>query len=124
MEHRNDLYKDWLGAFAAIGSPAVSRDTAARILAVVYVHGNNEAMVYSKKLRLELDHIKQMYHVDGGESPDRDIVVLIKQYVKELEDFHEEHKNDKNDTGVIFHNHAPEWAGQMFMERYSVKLIN
>ena len=27
MEHVNELYKDWLGEFAAIGTPAISRDT-------------------------------------------------------------------------------------------------
>ena len=26
MEHANELYKDWLGAFAAIGTPAIGRD--------------------------------------------------------------------------------------------------
>lgn len=119
-----NLYNDWLGAFASIGTPAISTDTAARILAVVYVHGNNEAFVYNQKFLSDVDHIKQMYHVDGGESPNPDIVVLIKQYVKELEDFYEEHKNDKNDTDVIFRNHAPEWAKQLFMDRYGIKLIN
>ena len=49
MEHASELYRDWLGAFAAIGTPAIGRDTAARILAVTYVHGNNEALVYNSK---------------------------------------------------------------------------
>ena len=87
MEHRNELYKDWLGAFASIGTPAISRDTAARILAVVYVHGNNEAMTYNRKFLTEIEHIKQMYHIDGGETPDADIVMLIKRYIGELEQY-------------------------------------
>lgn len=108
MEHLNDLYKDWLGAFAAIGTPAISRDTAARMLAVVCVLGNNEAMVYCKKFTTEIDHIKQMYHIDGGEKPDAEIVPLIQQYVKELEQSKE----------------IPEWAHKLFNERFGIKLIN
>lgn len=124
MEHFNELYKDWLGAFASIDTPAISCDTAARILAVVYVHGNNEAFVYNKKFLSDVEHIKQMYHVDGGESPDARIVMLIKQYTKELEDYYQQHKDDKVEGDAIFHNHAPEWAKKLFIERYGVKLIN
>lgn len=120
----NDLYKDWLGAFASIGTPAIGRDTAARILAVVYVHGNNEAFIYEQKFLADIEHIKRVYHIGGAETPDAELVVLIQKYVKELEDYYEEHKNDKNDTDVIFRNHAPEWAKNLFMERYKIKLIN
>ncbi|MBQ6203634.1 MAG: hypothetical protein IJK46_06015 [Prevotella sp.] len=124
MEHWNDLYKDWLGAFTSIGIPAVSRDTAARVLAVTYVHGNNEALVYNKKYLSEVEHIQKMYNVDGGESPDVELVALIKQYVKELEQYRDQHDNDKTDGEVVFRNHAPEWAHKLFMERYGIKLIN
>lgn len=108
MEYLNDLYKDWLGAFQAIGTPAIGRDTAARILAVTCVFGNNEALVYSKKYVAEIDHIKQMYHIDGGETPDGKIAPLIKEYVKELESDHQ----------------PTEWARQLFLSRYGIKLIN
>lgn len=108
MEHLNDLYKDWLGAFQAIGIPAISRDTSARILAVVYIYGNNEAMVYCKKFTNEIEHIKAMYHIDGGETPDAEIVPLIQQYVKELEQSKE----------------IPEWAHKLFGERFGIKLIS
>lgn len=124
MGHTDKLRKDWLSAFTSIGIPAVSRDTAARILAVVYVHGNNEALVCNKKFLEEIDHIKQMYHVDGGESPDAEIVVLIKQYVEELEQYCDEHANDKSSSEAVFRNHAPEWAHRLFLERFGIKLIN
>lgn len=123
MEHWNYLYKDWLGAFEAISTPAISHDTAARILAVVYVHGNNEALVYNKKFLSEVEHIQKMYHVKGGESPDAELVELIQQYVKELEQYRDGHSN--NPTGeVVFRNHAPEWAHKLFTERFGIKLIN
>ena len=124
MEHASELYRDWLGAFAAIGTPAIGRDTAARILAVTYVHGNNEALVYNDKYLQDIHHIEKMYHVEGGDSPDADLVMLIKQYVSELEQYRDEHDNGVNESGAVFQNKAPEWARKMFMEKYGIKLIN
>lgn len=124
MEHASELYRDWLGAFAAIDTPAIGRDTAARILAVTYVHGNNEALVYNDKYLQDIHHIEKIYHVEGGESPDADLVMLIKQYVSELEQYRDEHDNDSNESGVVFQNKTPEWARKLFMEKYGIKLIN
>jgi hypothetical protein len=124
MEHASELYRDWLGAFAVIGTPAIGRDTAARILAVTYVHGNNEALVYNDKYLQDIHHIEKMYHVEGGESPDADLVMLIKQYVNELEQYRDEHDNDVNESGAVFQNKAPEWARRLFVNRYGIKLIN
>lgn len=124
MEQASELYRDWLGAFAAIGTPTIGRDTAARILAVTYVHGNNEALVYNSKYLQDIHHIEKMYHVEGGESPDTDLVMLIKQYVSELEQYRDEHDNDPNESGAVFQNKAPEWARKLFMEKYGIKLIN
>ena len=124
MEHASELYRDWLGAFAAIGTPAIGRDTAARILAVTYVHGNNEALVYNDKYLQDIHHIEKMYHVEDGESPDADLVMLIKQYVNELEQYRDEHDNDPNESGAVFQNKAPEWARKLVMEKYGIKLIN
>lgn len=124
MEHASELYSDWLGAFAAIGTPVIGRDTAARILSVTYVHGNNEALVYNDKYLRDIYHIQQMYHVEGGESPDGELVELIKHYVKELEQYRDEHDNDLSESGAVFKNKAPEWAHELFKERYGIKLIN
>lgn len=111
------LYKDWLGAFEAIGTPVVSHDTAARILAVLCVHGNNEAMVMNKKFLAEVEHIQKMYHVEGGETPDAELAKLIRQYVSELEQYRDIHANANS-------SHAPEWAHKLFKERFGIKLLN
>ena len=55
-----NLYKDWLSAFESVGISAISKDTAARILAVTYVHGNNEALVHNQKYVLDIKHIQKM----------------------------------------------------------------
>ena len=124
MEHASELYRDWLGAFAAIGTPAIGRDTAARILSVTYVHGNNEALVYNDKYLQDIYHIQQIYHFEGGESPDGELVELTRQYIKELEHYREEHDNDLNESGAVFKNKAPEWAHELFKNRYGITLIN
>lgn len=124
MGNIQELYRDWLGAFEAIGTPAISRDTAARILAVTYVHGNNEALTHNTKYMQDIRHIQQMYHVEGGESSDADLVMLIKQYVSELVQYRDEHDNDPNESGAVFQNKAPEWARKLFADRYGIKLIN
>lgn len=118
------LYKDWLVAFEQIGYPAIGRDTAARVLAVTYAHGNNEALTHNSKYLADIAHIQKMYGVNGGEVPDGDLIVLIQRYVKELEDYYEEHRNDKTDGEAVFHNKAPQWARDLFMNRYNIKLIN
>ena len=124
MEHASELYRDWLGAFAAIGTPAISRDTAARILAVTYVHGNNEALTHNTKYLQDVHHIGRMYHVEGGEVPDQELVTLVQMYVKELERFYDEHKDDPSDSDSVFQSKAPEWAHDLFLKRYNIKLIN
>lgn len=122
MERANNLYGELLEAFASIGVPALRKDTAARILAVVYVHGNNEALVYNQKFLDEIEHIKHSYNVDGGETPDEEVAELIQTYVKELEQYRDAHSSETGES--VFASHAPEWAHELFMERYGIKLIN
>ena len=80
--------------------------------------------MYNDKYLQDIHHIQQMYHVEGGESPDAELVELIQQYVKELEQYRDEHDNDKNESGAVFQNKAPEWAHKLFNEKYGIKLIN
>ena len=123
MEHIEKLYRDWLEAFETIGKPVVSIDTAARILAVTYIHGNNESLVINKKYIAEIEHIQKMYHIGGGETPDGKLLMLVKHYVAELEQYRSNHRTVKDDE-VIFRNYAPKWAHLLFRERYGIKLIN
>lgn len=113
MEHASELYRDWLGAFESIGMAAIGRDTAARVLAVTLVHGNNEGMAMSEKYLSDIRHIQQMYHVKGGDTPDMELSRLLRHYVDELEEYRRVH-DDK----------APKCAGKMFKEKYGIKLIN
>ena len=119
-----NLYKDWLSTFESVGINAISKDTAARILAVTYVHGNNEAFVHNQKYVLDIKHIQKMFGIEGCGTPPPEMVDLIKEHVKELEKYANDHANDNDKVEAIFKTHAPEWAHKLFQDRYGIKLIN
>lgn len=97
-----------------VGLPIISMDNSARILAVLYVHGNNEFMVHSDKFNVERDYIQKRFKIEGGEKPDPIIIPRLKQYIKELEAFEKEYPDQR----------YPEWADKLFRERYGFRLIN
>lgn len=119
-----NLYKEWLSAFESVGINAISRDTAARILAVTYVHGNNEELVHNQKYVLDIKHIQKMFGIEGCCTPPTEMVDLIKDYVNELEQYANDHANDNDKGEAIFKTQAPEWAHKLFQDRYGIKLIN
>lgn len=92
------------------GLPAISVDTAVRILAVVCVLGNNEFIVLSPKVRADLKYIQKRFHIQGGEIPSTEIVMPLKKYVSELDVLAKQNKK-------------PEWADKLFQERYGIKLF-
>lgn len=107
---RTQLYETALAA----GLPIVALDTAARILAVLYVHGNNEFMTHNEKFLAEIKYIQQRWNIDGGLTPDGEMIFLLRRYVDSLEQY--EKDNPKTP-------YAP-WAIELFRERYGVELIN
>ena len=77
------------------GIPAVTTDTAARVLAVLYVFGGeHEEMTLNVKFTQEVKYIQKQFHIEGGEVPDETFVLTLQHYVKELEK----------------QNEPPEWA--------------
>lgn len=120
-----DIYEQWLKAFESIGTPAISTDTAAKILAVTYVHGGaNSDFVYNEKLGQDLRHIQRLYGVSGGEAPNIDIVEGVKKYTNDLENYRDKWQNtdDEEDTGD-FRMKVPQWAYDLFKSRYNINLI-
>jgi len=114
-EQATKLQRDWLDACKAAGIPAITTDTSARIMAIVYVHGGGEEeMVLNLKFVNDVQYIQDRFGIQGGETPDRDFVALLQHYVRELESYLNEHKADK--TSV------PEWAHKLMLDRYGMKL--
>ena len=101
------LQKDWLDACMSAGIPAVTTDTAARVLAVLYVFGGeHEEMTLNVKFTQEVKYIQKRFHIEGGEVPDETFVLTLQHYIKELEK----------------QNDPPEWAVNLYRDRYGIKV--
>lgn len=116
MEQMFDFYHKLLRTSLSAGLPVISSDTAARILAVVYGYGNNEAYSLSPKLMEDIKYIQQRFGIQGGCVPDKDFAELLQWYIKDIELY----DKNKRETDKPY----PEWATRLFKERYNIKLIN
>lgn len=119
----SDFRQKMINTCLSAGIPWMTTDTSARVFAVLYVHGNNEYMTHSEAFLQDCKYIQERFHIQGGESPNADFTFSLQEYIKELEDYEESHKEDRTTSGV-FERHIPEWAKNLFMDRYGIKLIN
>ncbi len=105
----SNMYSQLLEAGLAAGIPMINTDTSARILAVVFVY-NHEQMTRGK-FAADCMYIAKRFHIEGGETPDRDFSALVRRYAAEAEDYGRTHK-------------APiQWAQDLCKERYGFKLF-
>lgn len=95
------------------GLEIVPFDVAARVMAILYLYGNNENFVYSPKFNVERKFIQAKYRLNGGESPDADFVRQLRFHIKDLETYAESHPDDR----------CPKWAKDLISKRYGFKLI-
>ena len=93
-----------------MGMAIVPMDTGARVMAFVGLQGGDERTVMCRRLRCELHHMQEVYHILGGEVPDTDFVALIQKYTKELKDYTDAHDGE-----------WPEWLNDLIQERYGFK---
>lgn len=116
------LKRQWNEACLSAGIPAISEDSAATILAVVYLYGNNEGLVMNPMFLEDVRYIKKRYNIDGGEVPDAGFSVLLKERIGELEEYDRSHQGE-NTTSGLFERHIPEYVMDFFKERYGIKLF-
>ena len=109
------LQRDWLEACEQMGIPAITTDTSAKIMAIVYVHGGGEEeMVLNQKFVNDVQYIQRRFHIQGGEVPDAEFVGTMQGYVKELEAYMKDKRYDE--TAI------PDWAHRLMKDRYGMKL--
>ena len=114
-EQATTLQELTIAAFESVGLPYISRDTAARIFAIVYVHGGGEEeMVLNRKFTNDVKYIQRRFGIQGGEVPEAEFASLLQHYVRELEDYMHEHLHDESSI--------PEWARKLMRDRYGMKL--
>lgn len=111
-------YKRWLDACLQCDLPAISTDTSARLMAILYEFGNNEGFTYNQKFLADKDYIQKKFGLHEMGVVEPRFLKLLREYVWELQDYYEATK-DKSD--LI--QRVPEWAPRLLQERYNMKFI-
>ncbi len=104
-----------------MGIPAISTDTSARVMAILLEYGNNEGFVFNQKFLAEKDYVQERFGLYGTGIVDHNFHVLLRQYVKELQEYYANHK--KNDISQHITELVPEWAPRLLKERYQMNFI-
>ena len=117
------LQKDWLDACMSAGIPAVTTDTAARVLAVLYVFGGeHEEMTLNVKFTQEVKYIQKRFHIAWGVSKKN----INKNRIatdRLLGSFGEGKRPDPDGIGLLEkQNDPPEWAVNLYRDRYGIKV--
>ena len=107
---KENLRKQWNDACLQVGIPSISAQKSAKIMAVLMVFGNNEAMVMNQHFVADVLYIQEKFHLRGGETPDGLFAEYLKEYVADLQ--------EADRQGFI-----PQWAENLFMEDYEIKLF-
>lgn len=105
-----DFRKAMYAACRQMDLEIVPMDTGARVMAFVGLQGGDERTVLCPRLKCELEHLQELYHIRGGEVPDKDFVLLIQQYTKELKEYTDAHDGE-----------WPEWLNKLIQDRYGFK---
>ena len=105
-----DFRKAMYAACRQMDLEIVPMDIGARVMAYVGLQGGDERTVMCPRLRTELEHLQYLYHIKGGEVPDKDFVLLIQKYTKELKDYTDTHNG----------KWSP-WLYELIEERYGFK---
>lgn len=123
-EQATTLQEQTIAAFESVGLPYISRDTAARIFAIVYVHGGGEEeMVLNRKFTNDVKYIQRRFGIQGGCVPEAEFASLLQHYVRELEQYERRKPRIDDDEGDgIKQSSIPEWAHRLMRDRYGMRL--
>ena len=121
IETNDTLRAAWNETCLRAGLPSISRDTSARIMAVLHVEsGCTTAVAHSPKLRADLEYIQKRFGISGGKTPDAAFVKRFSHYVHEIE---AHQKRSRGNAALSSEERAwPEWARRLYRENYNVKL--
>jgi hypothetical protein len=105
-----DFRKAMYAACRQMDMAIVPMDVGARVMAWIGLQGGDERVSLSPRLKCELEHLQELYHIKGGEVPDKDFVMLVQEYTRELTDYNDAHDGE-----------FPEWLNTLIQERYGFK---
>lgn len=117
------IYQQWLEACQQCDLPAITTDTAARLMAVLHEYGNNEGFTYNQKFLADKEYIQDRFGLREMMVPEPKFHLLLRQYIKELQAYQEAHRDDPEDVKHPYRSMAPDWAPQLLKERYNMKFV-
>lgn len=120
---RHSVYAQWLESCLQAGIPAISTDTAARLMAVLHEYGNNEGFTYNQRFLADKEYIQKRFGLHEMGVVDPKFHALLKDYIKELQDYQDAHKKDATDKANPYRPMAPDWAPQLLKDRYNMNFI-
>lgn len=118
-----NIYQQWNEACRQADIPAISTDTAARLMAVLYEYGNNEGFTYNQRFLADMEYIQKRFNLHEMGVVEPNFHALLKDYIKELQEYQKVHKNDGNDKQHPYRSLAPDWAPELLRERYNMNFI-
>lgn len=122
FELTGDTFRtDWNETCLRAGLPSISRDTSARIMAVLHVEsGCTTAVTHSPKLRADLKYIQRRFGLFGGATPDAAFAQTFRRYVREIE-MHQRLSAGRTDL-TSAERAWPAWARSLYRDSYNVNL--
>ena len=118
-KYMNRFKQEFNRACLQIGIPALSEDTCAKILAVVYLH-DNEQFAFSGAFAADMEYIQKRYHIHGAVTPEVDFVDKVVRYIHELEEYARTHVEESTQNGLF--PAKPQWAIEMFRNMYGIRI--
>lgn len=98
-------YRKWLESCKQVNLPAITTDTAARLMAVLYEYGNNEGFTYNQKFLADKEYIQDKFGLREMNTPEPHFHALLKAYIKELQDYQKEHRKTRQTNSI----HIGQW---------------
>lgn len=112
-------YKAWVSSLANVGIKPMSDDTAARLLAIVYIYAGSMEFIYNKKLLADIEYAQAVANIGGAEIPNAKITEAMKGYIKDIENVLSSKEPADNSDNPLDIKH-PEWVCEFMKEHYGI----
>lgn len=115
---KEQLYKQWVDGLAAVAIKPISDDTAAKLLAIVYIYGGSMELIFNVKIRADICYAQRRAGLFGGNIPDAKMVRKIKKYIKDIEKFLKTARSVQGESPFAIEH--PSWVEDFMSERYGI----
>lgn len=115
------LYNQWVNTLSNAGIKPMSDDTAAKVLAIVYVYAGSMELIFNDKMKTDIMYAKKRAGLDGGKIHDPVMMESVRKYIKDLETFLAGAKKVGGDCPLAIEH--PQWVKDFMSEKYDIKKL-